>query len=376
MAIHIEIDVLFFIILFRIAYQSAHNVNQQMSRVLFRYTVYGIMANLLLDVAWLVLDGKTFPGARALILASNALFLASGIIIGCIWYLYVLETLGYKITRRLMDLVMLPGCVFFVLNVASIWTGWIFTVTEDNYYVRGPLFWLQMAVAIAVLLVSMFHCIIRLLDHRTDVPRTVVVKLICFYIIPVVGTLVSMPFSGMPGAWTCASVSIILMYIDSQDEEVVRDSLTGLNSRKAVPAVFEEYRRQSGSGSQLYLLMLDLNDFKKINDTFGHPTGDQALRSAARLFSQAVDGRRAMVARVGGDEFLILAFFSGDGEAEAFRADLDRRFLDYNLEKSLPVPLAVSVGYCACTPELTLQACMGRADAMLYEEKQRLHAGR
>ena len=211
---------------------------------------------------------------------------------------------------------------------------------------------------------------------QTDVPRTVVVKLICFYIIPVVGTLVSMPFSGMPGAWTCASVSIILMYIDSQDEEVVRDSLTGLNSRKAVPAVFEEYRRQSGSGSQLYLLMLDLNDFKKINDTFGHPTGDQALRSAARLFSQAVDGRHAMVARVGGDEFLILAFFSGDGEAEAFRADLDRRFLDYNLEKSLPVPLAVSVGYCACTPELTLQACMGRADAMLYEEKQRLHAGR
>ena len=59
MAIHIELDVLFFIILFCIAYQSAKNVNQQMRRVLLRYTVYGIMANLLLDILWLALDGQT-----------------------------------------------------------------------------------------------------------------------------------------------------------------------------------------------------------------------------------------------------------------------------------------------------------------------------
>lgn len=99
MVIHIEINILFFIILLRIAYQSAHNVNQQMSRVLFRQTAYGIMVNLLLDIAWLLVDGRLFPGARALNLVINALFLASGIVIGCVWYLYVLETLGYKRSR-------------------------------------------------------------------------------------------------------------------------------------------------------------------------------------------------------------------------------------------------------------------------------------
>ena len=376
MAIHIEIDVLFFIILFRIAQQSARNVNQQMSRVLFRYTTYGIMANLLLDIAWLVLDGQTFPGARALVLSFNALFLASGIIIGCIWYLYVLETLGFQISRKLMSVVMLPGVVFTVLNILSIWTSWIFTATEDNCYIRGPLYWLQMAAAIAVLLIPLFHCLIRLLDRRPDVPRAVVVKLIRFYIIPVVGTLAAMPFSGMPGSWTCAAVSVVLMYIDSEDEEIVRDSLTGLNNRKTIPAVFEEYRKQSGGGETLYLMMLDLNDFKKINDSFGHPTGDQALRSAARLFTQAVDGWKAMVARTGGDEFMILTFFSGDEEAERFKAELISRFQAYNEEKSLPVPLAVSVGYCACAPDDSLQACTEKADAMLYEEKQRVHAAR
>ena len=376
MVIHIEINILFFIILLRIAYQSAHNVNQQMSRVLFRQTAYGIMVNLLLDIAWLLVDGRLFPGARALNLVINALFLASGIVIGCVWYLYVLETLGYKITRRMMVLVMLPGAVFTVLNILSIWTGWIFTVTAENVYVRGPLFWLQEVIAVAVLLVSLLHCIIRLLDRRTDVPRAVVVKLIRFYIIPVIGTLAAMPFSGMPGTWTCAAVSIVLMYLESQDQEVLRDSLTGLNNRKTVPAVFEDYRRQSGGGKQLYLLMMDLDSFKKINDSFGHPTGDQALRSAARLFTQSLDGRKAMVARTGGDEFLMLAFFPDDAGAEAFIAELKGRFADYNREKNLPVPLAVSVGYCACAPEQTLQACMEQADAMLYAEKQRIHADR
>ena len=372
-AIHIEINILFFLILFRIAWQSARNENQQMRRVLFRYITYGIIINLLLDTVWMLLDGRMFPGARALNLVINALFLASGIIIGCIWYLHVLDTLGYKITRRLAALVLLPGAVFLVLNLASIWTGWIFTVNEENIYLRGPLFWLQIVVSLAVLFASLIHCLVRLLDKRSGVPRIEVVKLVRFYIIPVVGTLAAMPFAGMPGTWTCAAVSIILMYIDGQDQEIVRDSLTGLNNRKTLPAVYEDYQRQGGG---LYLMMMDLNDFKAINDNLGHPVGDKALQTAARLFGQAVDGRRAMVARVGGDEFLIMTFFSGDAEAEAFKQSLQQRFAAYNREKNLQVPLGVSVGYCACAPGESLQESMDRADKALYEEKQRVHAAK
>ena len=73
MAIHIELNVLFFLILVRIAYQSAKNENQQMRRVLFRYTAYGIMCSLMLDVLWLLIDGRQFPGGIALNKVVNAL---------------------------------------------------------------------------------------------------------------------------------------------------------------------------------------------------------------------------------------------------------------------------------------------------------------
>ena len=252
-AIHIELNILFFLILVRIVYQSAKNENQQMRRVLFRYTAYGIMSSLVLDTLWKLLDGKRFPLDVAVNQIVNALFLASGIVIGCVWYLYVLETLGYRITRKLILGIMSPAILFTALNLISIKTGWIFYVTKDNVYVRGPLFWLQTLAALSVLLSSLVHCLIRLLNGKKTVPRRVVLDLIGFYIIPVVGTLLSMPITGMPGAWTCAAVSIILMYIDSQDREIVRDTLTGLNNRKMLPSVFEEYTRQTAPGSVLYL---------------------------------------------------------------------------------------------------------------------------
>ena len=52
----------------------------------------------------------------------NALFLSAWVVLGAIWYLYVLETLGYTINKRLHMLMMLPGALFTLFNVASIWT--------------------------------------------------------------------------------------------------------------------------------------------------------------------------------------------------------------------------------------------------------------
>ena len=375
-AIHIELNILFFLILVRIVYQSAKNENQQMRRVLFRYTAYGIMSSLVLDTLWKLLDGKRFPLDVAVNQIVNALFLASGIVIGCVWYLYVLETLGYRITRKLTLGIMSPAIVFTTLNLLSIKTGWIFYISEENVYMRGPLFWLQTVAALSVLLSSLVHCLIRLFNGRKTVPRRVVLDLIGFYIIPVVGTLVSMPITGMPGAWTCAAVSIILMYIDSQDREIVRDTLTGLNNRKMLPSVFEEYTRQTAPGSVLYLYMMDLDDFKSINDTYGHLAGDEALKAASRLFAQAADGKRAMVARVGGDEFLILAMLPGNEAAAEFKDALRARMEQYNEEHSLPYLLNISVGCCAYERGESLEAFMARADEALYREKRVKKVGR
>ncbi len=367
-AIHIELDALCLLILCVIVWQSVHNVNQQMKIIRFRNVVYGIMAALALDIIWMLVDGAKFPGCIAVNYIVNALFLGFGVLLGCMWYLYVLDTLKYHISGRRAWIVLLPGLIFMALNLLSIKTGWIFYITEENVYVRGPLFWLQEIGALAMLLVSFLHILYAAIRKTNDVPVKEIRKLLGFYIVPVVGTLVSMPFTGMPGTWTCASVSVILIYLSALDQENMRDSLTGLNNRKAMDNAFTEYVKIAGPENRLFLFMMDLDGLKTINDQFGHPAGDQALTATARLLLRGVEDMRSIVVRYGGDEFLVMGFPHND--PEAYKARNEALFAEYNASSDLPYPIRISIGYTEYQEGQTLEDLIRIADQYLYRKKK------
>ena len=366
-AIHIELNALCLLILYAIAHQSLANVNQQMNRVLFRTLVYGVIAQLALDILWLLVERKVFPGAIAINRVINALFLSASVIMGCTWYLYVLETLGYSITRRLQNIVMVPGLFCSGLNIASIWTGWIFTVSPENVYGHGSFFWVQMIGAYGMLAIALGHLLLSLRKGR--VPRPVILSLLSFYTVPVIGAIVSLFNTGMPGAWTCAAVSLALMYMSDQENEIIRDGLTGLNNRKTLPGVFSEYVKQD---QPLYILMMDLDSFKTINDTHGHPVGDQALVAAAHILTDAMAGRKGLIVRYGGDEFLVLT----NSDPEKLEQDIQARFEQFRRSQKPPYKFAMSVGVAQHKPGQSLDALIEEADAELYEVKRRTKAGR
>ncbi len=370
-AIHIELNIICLIILGTIARLSHLNVNQQMKRVLFRDVVYGLVVTLILDTLWMLIDGHVFPGGIILNKIINALFLGAGVMMGCIWYLYVLETLKYNMTRRLTAIVLFPGIVFLLLNIASIWTGWIFTVNEQNVYVRGDLFWLQTIGSLGILFVSLVHILVCLTIGRKGVSRKTLERLGSFYIIPVVGTLAALPFTGMPGTWTCASLSVVLMYMEEQDRAILTDGLTGLNNRKNLDQIFDDYVRQNSDEKRLYLYMIDLDDFKKINDTFGHSVGDKALVEAAKLIRKAASGIQAVVMRYGGDEFLIMGFFPNDKTAMQFKNKIRDAFTAWNEENDAEYVLAASIGYNPYVPPQTLEEFVDSADENLYRDKNK-----
>jgi len=374
-AIHIELNMLCIMMLYAIAHQSVTNVNQQMNRVLFRCMVYGVIVQLALDVLWLLVEGRSFPGAIMANRVINALFLSAAVILGCIWYLYVLETLGYTITRRLQTLVMLPGLLFLGLNVLSIWTEWVFTVSPENVYAHGPLFWLQMIGAYGMLALAFVHLMIFVIRRKDSASRDALRTLLSFYFIPVVGAVISLFYTGMPGAWTCAAVSIVLIYLNDQDKETIRDGLTGLSNRKTLSAAFAEYVKQAGQ-RPLYLFMMDLDSFKHINDSFGHPAGDQALIDAADILTACMAKRKGILIRYGGDEFLIMGFFDGDTDAAAFKQEIRQGFADYRKAHHPPYTFAMSVGCARYQEGQPLEALVDAADISLYQEKQRTKAGR
>ena len=371
---HIETDVLCLLLLCAISYQSLRSVNQQTNRLLFRRTVYGVIAALGLDMLRALIDGRVFSGAVPLNRVLNMLYLDAGILLVCAWHLYVLERLRVSIRRRRIALMMCPAAIFVALNFASLWTEWVFGITDGNLFFRGRLFWIHPALLLGVMFASLVRIHIARATKGSGVDRRQAFKFTSLFLIPIAGTLLSLPFPELSGMWSCATVAIVLLYMNDQEREILRDGLTGLNNRKTLAAAFADYTRRVTSEESIYLFMLDLDDFKRINDTLGHPTGDEALMTAARVLKRSCVGIHAIIARYGGDEFVVMGFFAGEEAVEAFKEKVRSNFEACNAEEGLPYHLAASIGCARYHAPQTLTELMARADEALYVDKQQRHA--
>jgi diguanylate cyclase len=164
-------------------------------------------------------------------------------------------------------------------------------------------------------------------------------------------------------------ISVLEQTLSQATRDALTDGLTGLANRRAFDAAL---RDASALGARdVSLLLLDIDHFKVINDTYGHQAGDEALR----LMAQSIAGivrHTDLAARYGGEEFAVLLPSTGRAGAlslaEALRAGIAARRLD--LGAGPPVSLTVSVGGASFEPGETAAAWVARADVALYLSKQ------
>ncbi len=165
--------------------------------------------------------------------------------------------------------------------------------------------------------------------------------------------------------------------IDALVELSSRDALTGLANRRAFDVALErEIDRVARSGEPALLLALDIDHFKRVNDTYGHNAGDQVIKAVA---SALIDSVRPMdlVARVGGEEFAIILPNCQTAFGETVAERVRRRVEDMPVIVAPGQQIAVSVSiggafapqWVRSTPALWVE----RADQQLYRAK---HQGR
>lgn len=151
-----------------------------------------------------------------------------------------------------------------------------------------------------------------------------------------------------------------------------RDPLTGLLNRRAFDEMLAlEFARSRRSGGPVALLLLDLDDLKLINDRYGHDAGDRALRRLAEILAGSVRSTDSIGARIGGDEFVILAPETSLPAALSLAERLRRSILAAPASEDFP-PFTMSIGI------VTLDALrhsgpaslLADADSALYEAKR------
>ncbi len=162
--------------------------------------------------------------------------------------------------------------------------------------------------------------------------------------------------------------------LDDAAASPLSDATTGLPTRNSFEAhLASEWRRMSRDGRPLSVLFLDIDFFKRFNDSYGHSAGDDCLRQVGECIRAQLKREDDMVARYGGEEFVCV--LPGTDAAHATRVALLIRdavlALDVHNEKSpLGGRLTVSIGCAtACTPEDTIESLLSAADRALHAAK-------
>jgi diguanylate cyclase (GGDEF)-like protein len=153
----------------------------------------------------------------------------------------------------------------------------------------------------------------------------------------------------------------------------LKDDLTGLHNRRGFVALAEQQMKLARRTRQDFLILfLDLDQLKKINDTFGHSEGNRALAEAADVL-RGCFRQSDIVARLGGDEFAALAISTVDMDEPALRNRLTAALHQVNAGPDRAYPLGFSVGIlrCGSGEDRTLDVLLEQADQLMYAEKRR-----
>ncbi len=162
-------------------------------------------------------------------------------------------------------------------------------------------------------------------------------------------------------------------YIENMQSLISVDDLTHLNNRGQINRCMEQLRYSEDMST--YIMMIDIDRFKGINDTYGHAEGDRALIIAAETLRQTCEQIKtpAFLGRYGGDEFTIIIQTPEEDEYPEQVIGIIRKMLsEKQHENQLPYDLEFSIGYDKLKDKNdTVRDCMKRADEKLYLDKKR-----
>nr|WP_315024992.1 GGDEF domain-containing protein [uncultured Aminipila sp.] len=221
---------------------------------------------------------------------------------------FILATLYDKELIKKLKYILIPAVFISLLFITSSWTGLMFHLTSDNEYSRGPFFNLYIFVYLYgfILLIHANH---KLSLQFTGGDK---VYLALLYVIFLIGTSIQIFFPRIHSTWHCITIILVMYYIFQRERQFKYDILTGLLNR----AAFETQLNRISKKDSAVILIFDLNDFKEINDKYGHQVGDECIKIVGQIIKSSFQ-QIGYCYRIGGDEFCVLGHNNDESIIEA-----------------------------------------------------------
>ena len=368
---YIEANVVCVIVFAIILGHNYFNIDRQEKQVKFDNVLISFILYFVADCVWAAIVDSLLP--KGLIYVVSFLIYVFMVATIYNWYAFVMayEQVPGRDQPRRRILFLLPFLVFTVILVINFFVA-PETLIDDSLEMM-PLFNVYLSAVPDIYMIAiLFYTITRARKEEKASERKKHLFIGFFPLMVTVGGLVQsvlLPYAPIY-CFTCL-ILMLVFYIDSIEQRVSLDPLTGLNNRG-------QLMRYCSQRSNLYMenrlsvvIMMDIDRFKSINDTYGHAEGDKALTIVADALKKTVN-RHSMpsfLCRYGGDEFILIIHpvqLEETGQLiDEIRGEIKRTQGQY--------PVSVSAGYDTLSDvDDSVQDCIIRADKQLYEDKKRL----
>lgn len=337
---------------------------------LFTALIHLALAGSIAEVLSFLVDGKIFPGCIPLSFFLNAVcFMTTGTV-GYLWCLFADLRIFGSIPRTRRRAVFLSPPVIFqlILSVVNLFgNGVLFTISDQNVYQRGTL----VTLPYVFLFFYFFYSISLSNLSRKNGLHLHSLSALLFVVPCMLGTLVQGLFYGITLGWTSVAVAFVNVYLQTQFLNFYTDSLSMLYNRRYLDRVLHQIVRNSVT--HVYGIMLDVNDFKYINDAFGHAAGDRAIRHISEILSRSIPSS-GLAIRYAGDEFIILLRVEEPASVPAMVHKLQQTVDEWNSSNAEPYTLSFAVG---CSQfdlnSMTADEFLTEMDRSMYDNKHQYY---
>jgi len=339
---NIVINVFSIILLFIIYLHSIQTAERKSLQFrLFFYMLFFTALMLVIDV-FSRCDGLSQDYYPLFNRVGNFLIFAGSPIIPFGWLLYAYLQV-FKDEKKVKKFYLPLFLVFLAhlaMVIASQYTGWFYYIDAANVYHRGPLYFLSVGVT----LVTVVAVLIFIALNRKIIAKKYFFSLMFFPFPPVFCIIFQIVFEGYSLILNGIVLSLFIVFLDIQNRSMKTDYLTGVYNRQALDNYLKVKISSSGSSGGFSAIWLDLDQFKIINDTFGHDIGDRALVKFAALLKGCINASD-FISRYGGDEFCIVLNTQDQKALEATVGCINAVVKEFNESNSAEYKIEFSMGY-------------------------------
>lgn len=350
-------------------------VDRQEKQIKYDHTLIAFMCYFVSDALWGAMVSGKIPNTLPIFLLlnfANYIFMAA---ITYTWLQYVnaVEQTPNR-NRPLNKFAMIfPFLISLIALIITYFAAPQF-LFDENLELQLGYSVFQIAVPVIYIIAVIFIAMGKAANEKNPAEKRKHLYLAFFPLIIVLGGLVQiLLLPQTPTFCFCCTVFMLIFYIQSMETQISMDPLTSLNNKGQLLRYISQDSNAHMENRHTFVIMIDVNDFKQINDRYGHEEGDHALviiadslRKVTRTHSMPI-----FLCRYGGDEFILIGHPSEQSEISELIDEIRVQIEQQCLMEGTPYILTIGAGYDELMgDEDTLQHCIERADQKMYQDKK------